>query len=64
MIREITLKTNDEKDWWEPRSSLVNRYVLSVEGEYWNAQNHETLYCRDLYYPSIYYNLVLNVIEP
>ena len=36
MIREIFLKTYDEKDWWASRSSLVNRYVLSVEGEFWN----------------------------
>ena len=36
MIREIILKEFTEGEWWKSRSSLVNRYIVSVEGEFWN----------------------------
>ena len=47
MIRKLFLKTYKKKDWWASRSSLVNCYGISVEGELWNVHRVLHLYIRD-----------------
>ena len=49
MIKEIFLQKYDENDWWVARSALVNRYVISVEGEFWNLHRILHVYIRDRY---------------